>query len=105
MNENASIDLNTSIGTTNDKNSALYVAAASDYVHLAIKIDARGQARAFINRREVQMDTGYFGGTISAGNVVDLVPFYAVEEDTSAGSHPKINLLQFAISRAIGPVV
>lgn len=102
LNENAAIDLGVSVGGTDLTVDDVWVGAASDYVHLAIKFDPAGIAHTHINGREYNLNFANFGGSVGAGNVVDLIPFYGGKEDTSGGAHPKFNLVGFAISRAIG---
>jgi hypothetical protein len=76
--------------------------AASGYVHLAIKFDPAGTPHCYIDGREVHIGAPNFGGSVGAGNVVDLIPFYGGKEDTSGAADPKYNLVGFAISRALG---
>lgn len=93
-------DLGTSIGGTDVAIAGVATFVASQYVHLAIKLNLNGNAHAFVDGREVECN-GDFGGTVGAGNIVDLVPFYGALEATR-GSEPKVNLVGFAISRALG---
>jgi hypothetical protein len=99
--DDAILDAVSSIGNSDTVIAGVATVAASQYVHLAIKFDPQGIARVFVDEREVSCN-GYFGGAVGAGNIVDLIPFLSVLEDSSAGADPKINLVGMAISRALG---
>jgi len=90
------LDVIASISNADVTIAGVQTVVASQYIHFAIKFDATGVARTYIDGREVQVN-GYY-----RGNAVDLFPYVATLEDTSAGAHPKINVLGMAISRAIG---
>lgn len=101
LNEVWTIDVGVSVNTADLLTTGAAIRIASDYVHFAIKFDKAGTAHAYIDGHEVQLNTPNFGGSVGAGNVADLIPFYGTKEDT-AGTLPKLNLVGFAISRAIG---
>lgn len=96
------IDGGVSVNTADLLTTGLHTLQVSDYVHLAIKFDPSGVAHFFVNGMEKSVGQPNFGGAVGAGNVVDLIPFYGQKEDTSGAADPKINLIGFAISRALG---
>lgn len=96
------LDVDTSIGGTDVAIAGgAGTVVASQYIHTAFKFDPNGNIHVFMDGREVECN-GDFGGSVGAGNVVDLIPFLTCLEDTSGAADPKINLVGMAISRALG---
>ena len=95
------LDANTSIGDVDVVLASVAIVLVSQYVHLRIAFSPNGKARMFVDGERIAIN-GDFGGSVGAGNVVDLIPFLSLLEDTYTGADPKINLVGMAISRALG---
>ncbi len=102
MNDSASFDLGISINGTDTLMSDIHLSAVSDYVHVKFAFDASGFVKVYINGQEYNLSLNHFGGSVGAGNIVDLLPFCGVLEASSGGADPKVNLVALSLSRALG---